>query len=247
MDIYNYSQDTHEYLDSMPADLDPMATKREGKDVYLVPAYATLKKPPKTGQYKISCFEDNTWIVKDDYRNEYACDPAMNVIFITQIGPLPDNYIRITQKQAETIAKDSLYSIIVDNKLVKNPNYDEQKLAQAKEDKLKEALTKANDFINNDAAYRFDNQNTIEATDGNIGKFTAYALGFTAGTFEEVEWTSKEDNLITLNQEDCLRVLTGLGAIQSSVWNVQYIAFKTAINEAETIKEVEEIEVHYGC
>lgn len=245
MEIYNYSKDTHEYLSSSPADIDPQATKRTGEDVYLVPAYATLKKPPKASQYKVACFEQDIWVLKDDYRSEYACNPAMNVIFITEIGALPEGYIRITQKQAETIAKDPLYYIIEDGKLVRNPNYNEQKLAQAKEEKLKEALAKAYNFINNEAVYRFDAENTIEATDGNIGKFTAYALGFTAGTFETVEWTSKEDNVITLNQEDCFRVLTGLGAIQSSVWNEQYIAYKTAVNEAATIKEVEEIEVHY--
>ena len=247
MDIYNYSKDTHEYLNSTPADLDPMATKITGEDVYLVPAYATLKKPPKTGQYKVACFEDNTWVVKDDYRNEYACNEAKNILYITTIGPLPEGFIRITKKQAEVIAKDPLYYIIEDGKLVKNPHYDEQKLEQAKDEKLKETLLKANLFIENEACYQFDSANRIEATDGNIGKFTAYALGFTAGTFEEVSWTSKEDNVIVLNQEECFTILTGLGEIQASVWNEQYIDFKTAILAAQTLKELEEIEVKYVC
>lgn len=247
MKIYNYDGDTFEYLYASDAEYDPAELAINHKKVYLIPANATKMKPPKTKEFEVALWDNTNWKIEADYRNTYIINEYFEIQFVEKIGAIPEGYFPITAEQAEQVKAEPLYYIIEDNKLVKNPNYDEQKLAQAKEDKLKEALTKANDFINNDAAYRFDNQNTIEATDGNIGKFTAYALGFTAGTFEEVEWTSKEDNVITLNQEDCLRVLTGLGAIQSSVWNVQYITFKTAINEAETIKEVEEIEVHYVC
>ena len=74
---------------------------------------------------------------------------------------------------------------------------------------------------------------------------TAYALAFQTGTVTEVQWTSKEDNVLVLNAEDILNILTGLGNIQSDIWNVQFVNYKNAIEEAETIEEVEAIEVHY--
>ena len=117
---------------------------------------------------------------------------------------------------------------------------------EAKENKLNEALNGAKSFIENVACFQYDGNNSIEATDGNIGKLTAYALGFQTGTFDSVEWTSKEDNVITLNQEGLMAVLLGLGQIQSNVWNVQYVSYKNQIEQAQTVEAVNEIEVNYG-
>lgn len=247
MKIYNYDNDTFEYLYASDAEYDPAELAINHKKIYLIPANATKMKPPKTGDYEVALWDETNWKIEADYRNTYIINEFFEIQLVEKIGAIPEGYFPITKEEAEQVKSDPLYYIIEDNKLVKNPNYDEQKLEQAKEDKLKEALLKANSFIEKEACYRFDNQNSIEATDGNIGKFTAYALGFTSGTFETVEWTSKEDNVITLNQEDCFRILTGLGAIQSSIWNEQYIEFKTAINAAQTLEEVEEIEVKYVC
>ena len=122
---------------------------------------------------------------------------------------------------------------------------DAQKLREAKEAKYQEALIGANDFINNEASYKFDANNSIEATDGNIGKMTAYALGFQTGTIQQVQWTSKEDNVLILSAEDVLRILTGLGEIQSLVWNIQFVGYKTAIENALTVADVEAITINY--
>ena len=128
----------------------------------------------------------------------------------------------------------------------KCPHYTEQeKFEMAKADKYAEALGGAKQFIETEACYQFNKSNSIEATDGNIGKFTAYALGFVSGAYESVQWTSKEDNVLTLNQEQVQTILFGLGAIQSNVWNVQFVAYKNLIEQAETIEDINAIEVHY--
>lgn len=128
----------------------------------------------------------------------------------------------------------------------KCPHYtEEEKLAIAKENKYQEALKGANNFINNEACFQFDKNNSIEATDGNIAKFTAYAVGFSTGQLEQVYWTTKEDNVIVLNAEDVQNILLGLGSIQGDVWNVQFVAYKTAIDEAQTVAEVERIVINY--
>lgn len=129
--------------------------------------------------------------------------------------------------------------------VVIDPNLNEKKLQEAKEAKYQEALIGAKEYIENEAVFQFDENNSIEATDGNIGKMTAYALGFQTGTIEVVYWTSKEDNVLALNAEDVLRILTGLGEIQSAIWNLQFVAYKTAIEDASTVEQVEAIVIDY--
>ena len=149
--------------------------------------------------------------------------------------------VEITQEQFNNMDK-YIYS---DGEIIVDPDYDAKKLQKAKQNKLKETLDGAKLFIENEACYQFDENNSIEATDGNIGKLTAYALGFSTGAMQEVQWTSKEDNVITLDVDDLNRILIGIGAIQSFVWNVQYIQYKQMIETATTAEEVEAIEIVY--
>ena len=134
---------------------------------------------------------------------------------------------------------------IVDFEFADTPEWIANHLREVKETKMKEALDGAKSFIENEACYQFDENNSIEATDGNIGKLTAYALGFSTGAMQEVQWTSKEDNVLTLDPDDLNRILIGIGAIQSFVWNVQYIQYKQMIETATTAEEVEAIEIVY--
>lgn len=128
----------------------------------------------------------------------------------------------------------------------KCPHYtEEEKLNIAKENKYYEALNGANQFLSGEACFEFDENNSIEATDGNIAKFTAYAVGFSSGQLDKVYWTSKEDNVIELYADDVQNILINLGSIQSDVWNVQFVAYKTAIDNASTVEEVERIIINY--
>ena len=122
-----------------------------------------------------------------------------------------------------------------------------EQLESAKAYKYEEALLGAKEYIENEAVFQFDEHNSIEATDGNIGKLTAYALGFQTGSINSVSWTSKEDNVLTLNANDVLRILNGLGEIQSSVWNQEFIAYKNQIENAKTVEAVRAIEINYGA
>ena len=46
MKIYLYDRDTKEYICGKNAFLDPLETKKQGKEVYLIPANAVLDEPP---------------------------------------------------------------------------------------------------------------------------------------------------------------------------------------------------------
>jgi ribosomal protein L15 len=45
MQIYHYDRETGEYLGATSAPIDPMASKREGKEVHLIPACSTVVAP----------------------------------------------------------------------------------------------------------------------------------------------------------------------------------------------------------
>lgn len=61
MKTYHFDRDTGEYLGETASQIDPMASRREGKEVYLLPAHATFDEPlsPKEGNKII--FADGAW------------------------------------------------------------------------------------------------------------------------------------------------------------------------------------------
>ena len=69
MIIYNYSNDTKEYLYSETATKDIMASEREGKFIPLMPFNSTLQKPLKAKQGYAIIFEDK-WKYIKDYRGQ---------------------------------------------------------------------------------------------------------------------------------------------------------------------------------
>ena len=122
-----------------------------------------------------------------------------------------------------------------------------EQLKQAKERKYNEALDGANTFLDFEATYELYNDFHIEATKENMNTFSSVAIAIEKGLLPYQEWTSKEDNVRQLNMEECLSISLGIGQIQSSVWNVQFIAYKNAIEQAETVEEVNAIVIDYGA
>lgn len=139
---------------------------------------------------------------------------------------------------------------IVDFEWADTPEWIAGDLANAKEAKYKEILDKAHAYIDNgDALFEFEEDKHIEATDGNIGKLTSYALAFVTGALQPedtVIWNTKEDETVELTAEDIQTILLGLGQVQSAVWAVKFATYVAALNEAETREEVEAIVVNYG-
>lgn len=138
------------------------------------------------------------------------------------------------------------YYIYQNGNIVQNPNYEQEQLAKAKEDKYEEANEGAKSFLNTTAAFEFAPNYHVEATKENMNSFASAAMAIEKGLIPYQEWTSKEDNVRQLDEEECLMISMGIGQIQSSVWNVQFIAYKNAISSASTVAEVEQITINYG-
>lgn len=144
VNCYYYSNLTMEYTGSGAAPLNPVATKREGKEVYSLPRCSTFTKPPRINKYKTALYikESDTWQIVDDLRGEYIVNSEMTIQKVMQIGDLPAGYIHITAKQAQKIEEDPIYYVISDGELIKNPNYDEIKRQQEAERVARLSITK---------------------------------------------------------------------------------------------------------
>ncbi|EGJ51834.1 tail fiber assembly protein [Desulfocurvibacter africanus] len=70
MQIYHYHPETHEYLSSTPADLDPLETELAGEPRYLVPAQATEQTPPEVPAGHAACWTGQGWELVEDHRGE---------------------------------------------------------------------------------------------------------------------------------------------------------------------------------
>ena len=70
MIFYTYDKKTKEYTGTQNAFIDPLETKKQGKNVYLVPAHATDKKPLKTKENQTVIFNGSKWEIIADYRNK---------------------------------------------------------------------------------------------------------------------------------------------------------------------------------
>ena len=141
------------------------------------------------------------------------------------------------------------YILDGDEYVLKDAEYIAKELEKAKKAKYDETNTKAKEYLENgDALYEFDENKHIEATDGNIAKLTAYALAFVTGQLEPTDtvvWNTKEDETVELTQTQIAQIIAGLGRVQAEVWAVKFPYYVGLIENAQTIEEVEAIEIDY--
>lgn len=141
--------------------------------------------------------------------------------------------------------------IVVNDELILNPDFEEEELLKAKQEKYNEANNKARDYLESgDALYPFVQNNVlyhIEATDGNIAKIGLKATSLLiVQDFETTfPWNTQEDITINLNALEGKNIAEGLGAIQDEVWTVKFPLYVSKIEEAQTIEEVKAINIDY--
>lgn len=93
MQIHNYNPDTREYTHSADARLDPLESQAQGKDVFLIPAYATDTAPKAAPSGHVRCFIDGTWSFVEDNRGKVIYSTADATAFTMGIlGPVPAGY-----------------------------------------------------------------------------------------------------------------------------------------------------------
>ena len=139
---------------------------------------------------------------------------------------------------------------IINFEFADTTEYIEKQLNEAKTNKYNEINNGARIYLESgEALFELSENQHIEATDGNIGKLSAYALSYITGTLmpsDAVYWNTKEDETIALNQEQLATVLQGLGQVQAEVWNVKFPYYLKQLENATTVEEVNAITVDYS-
>ena len=130
MNIYYYDSKTGEYLSTGECEADPQETKDKGYFVPLVPAYATLLPPGEYEDDEVAVFQDNSWVIKTDYRNYMLVDDKLTVSLITSIDKPESEYV-VNEATAQEITEYPDKFKIVDGAVVKKTDAEYQaELAQ---------------------------------------------------------------------------------------------------------------------
>ena len=112
-----------------------------------------------------------------------------------------------------------------------------------KNDKQKENTTLAKNAVEN--GYVDFKGAQFETNAQTVGDLTASMLLVQQAGLESYSWLTKDDKVVELTLED-FGTLGGLIAqYKAGVWNEKYLNFKTQIENAETIEEVNNIELNY--
>lgn len=120
---------------------------------------------------------------------------------------------------------------------------EEDLLADAKAVKRKENTDKAKLAVEN--GHVVFKGAEFETNAQTVGDLTATMLLMQASGLETYLWLSKDDQSISLSIED-FGTLGGLIAeFKNTIWQEKYIAYKSAIEQAETIVAVENIVIEY--
>ena len=126
MQTYKFDANTKEYLYAEEAFRDPLESKAQGRDVWLLPADSTFTAPldPKDG-YAV-CWNGQAWEYKEDHRQKR--DGGGVIIegtgtpywmpkdtwdsparYMTELGPLPEGALLARpEKPAEVVAEETM-------------------------------------------------------------------------------------------------------------------------------------------
>lgn len=181
-----------------------------------------------------------TYYAQINSHNELT-DIDMSILRIDEFGS--DNVKNI--EVSEDVYNNREQYIYKNGKIVKNPNYDAEQLAKAKADKYAENDTKASQsrygkeftIIIQEQECVFDTKQTTQAD-----LLTAFAVCSTGATYDG--WVTNNGVELDLTLEDVALISQSFKA-ESDVYH-QWNEYKTEIDRAQTILEVERINIDYG-
>ena len=93
MQAYMYSTTTHEFFEPVPCFPDPVRSRMEGREVYLLPANATFTAPPAKRTGYTAVWNGSGWTEVEDHRGaQYWPKGApynSSPVEMKELGPLP--------------------------------------------------------------------------------------------------------------------------------------------------------------
>ena len=129
---------------------------------------------------------------------------------------------------------------------------EQEKLQQAKEIRLKEILDKAYEYENKTGLVSFDGRVSKTETQVlhtelfNQSKFFQMVIGFSQGVLTSDQlYNTKEDINVLINSEEAQAIYFAIKNATEKLWTVDYLYYKNLIEQAETVEDVEAVEVDY--
>lgn len=127
MKFYIYDENTKEYIGTQNAFIDPLESKKQGKNIYLIPQNSTDKEPPKPEENQAVIFNGSEWEIVADYRNKtYYLGTEQHEM--KELGDLPNGATfepvepekSLSELKAEKLAELTSITSKFDNQLVNN-------------------------------------------------------------------------------------------------------------------------------
>lgn len=263
MFIYHYDEFTKEYLYKSEAEADPAETELQGKFIPLVPAYATLLEPPIFQENETPVLENNEWVIKPDYRNNYyKVDKNFVVEDITEIGNIKEGYYLISKEQGDLLKENPDKFKIVDGQIIEKSEeeYQQEQLIKAKQNKYAE-ITEKYDYANNYLIVKVDEELNLYA---NVSWYQTWSkvksLAEQSLTLSDNPTIPSSVRFYKLTPDNKLynveianlalnKLLIYYNIVQYAQFNVlQPIRGQlyNALNNANTIEDIQKIEVNFG-
>ena len=222
MQTYKFDAETKEYLYAEPAFRDPLESKMQGRDVWLLPADSTFTAPlaPKEG-YAV-CWTGTAWELVPDHRQtrdkggvieEGSGTPywlpgdtyESPARYMKELGDLPEGAIlEKPAKPAEVVAQEELQAA-----------------------KAERAATVAKNTVTVDGlVFDADEESQNRLSRGIVA---ALALGLPAD--QTTEWTLADNTAAQVTVQQMAQALLLAGQAQTSVWRKPYEAQPASVQE----------------
>ena len=213
MQTYRFDPETKEYLYAEDAFRDPLESKAQGRDVWLLPADSTFTEPPVAEKGHAVRWNGTAWEQVEDHRQTRDMggvpiegtgtpywlkgdtwdSPAR---YMTKLGPLPDGALLTKpEKPLEVIEAEAM------------------QVAKSTRAALVEKATVTVDGMTFDAD---------ETSQNRLSRGITAALALGLGPDETTEWTLADNSSAQVTVQQMARALLAAGQYQTSVWRMPY-------------------------
>lgn len=239
---YNFDHETKEFLRSEEAHLDPLESKAQGRDVYLLPADSTFTAPLDVKEGYAVCWNGETWEYIEDHRQKRDIggvpiegtgtaywmpddtwqSPAR---YMKELGPLPDEaLLKRPEKSLEELKTDKVFQIDTETSA---------------------AILAGFDYIINGTSYHFSYDSFDQQNFSDTANMCQLALAGTKGLPSSVVWNSYlEDGTLvqqTFDAQSFLALYTAGAMAHKATQMTIGGQRKAAVQLAQTKEELDAI------
>ena len=221
MKFYLYDEKTKQFITEQEGYLDPLETKAQGKNVYIVPPFSTTEKPNLTSlkDNEILVFKGDKWTVEQEFYVGKIVDCQ---------GERVSKYVTDNDLTFEKC--DEGFKIV--EKQIKEKTLEE--LKEEKHAELKQIMRNKRQNVK----VNYDND-TFDANEEAQANMIVLLKAFDLGA-QTVSIRSSTEETHVFDKEHCqelsLIMLSAVQAIYDQYWNL-----KDSLANCETVEEVESI------